>query len=131
MASSQTTNSQVDDKNFTVIDSNDNEDSLTFSQLIENYHGDSMFNESALDCSSIESAINQSYNNDDDAIITGPQSQPEDTTLPVDENSDHRLTQNLRNYIEKECFMETEWSNELFFNASTDKQIYRYTVRWI
>ena len=83
-----------------------------------------MFNESALDCSSIESAINQSYNNDDGANITGLQSQPEDTTLPVDENNDRRLTQNLRNYLEKECYMETEWSNGFFFNASTDKQTY-------
>ena len=122
MASSPTTSSQGDDNEFTVIDSNGNVESLTFSQLIENYHDDSMFNESDADCSSVESVTIQSHNNDDATIVDESQSQFEDIT--IDENSDSRSTQNLRNYLEKECFMETEWSNELFFNASTDKKIF-------
>ena len=122
MASSPTTSSQDDDNEFTVIDSNGNVESLTFSQLIENYHDDSMFNESDADCSSVESVTIQSHNNDDATIVDESQSQFEDIT--IDENSDSRSTQNLRNYLEKECFMETEWSNELFFNASTDKKIF-------
>ena len=128
MASSPTTESQVDDNDFIVIDSNGNEESLTFSQLIENYHDDSMFNESDVDCSSVETAINpinQPHITDDDATIEdGPQSHSEDSTLQVDEHNESRLTQNLGNYLEKECFMESEWSNELFFNASIDKKNY-------
>ena len=123
MASSPTTTSQVDDNDFTVIDSNGNEERLTFSQLIENYHDDSMFNDSASDCNSVESVTIQSHNNDDVTIVEGPQSQSEDSTLEVDEyKNDSRLTQNLRNYLEKECFTESAWSNELFFNGSTDKK---------
>ena len=120
MASSPTTSSQDDDNEFTVIDANGNEESLTFSQLIENYHDDSMFNES--DSSSVESTLNQSYNNDDATIIHDSESQSEDTS--IDANSESRITQNLRNYLEKECFMETEWSNELFFNTLADKKIF-------
>ena len=40
-------------------------------------------------------------------------------------NPDPRNTQNLRCYLEKECFPETEWSNDLIFNASTDKITYK------
>ena len=37
------------------------------------------------------------------------------------DNTGSRNTENLRIYLEKECFTETEWSNELFFKASIDE----------
>ena len=54
--------------------------------------------------------------------------------LPSPDNTGPRNTENLRIYMEKECFAETEWSNELFFNSSIDKvsqqnKLYGYIFR--
>ena len=90
MASSPKRTLQLEDNNISVTDtgiSNDIEENLTFTQLIKRY------------CMST---------NDDDATIIQSQSQSDDTTLTIAENTDARIAQNLWNYLEKECFPETQ-----------------------
>ena len=50
---------------------------------------------------------------------------PDSNISVITNNPDPRNTQNLRCYLEKEYFPETEWSNNLIFNASTDKITYQ------
>ena len=41
--------------------------------------------------------------------------------MAIPDTTDSKIIQNLRTYLEKECFPETEWASELLFNASTNK----------
>ena len=83
-----------------------------------------MLNTSLLDGSSMESVPTcLSTNNDDAELSTHPPRT--NYTLSITENIDSRITQDSRTYLEKECFPQTEWSNKLFVNASTDKMNYQ------
>ena len=101
----------------------DIEEDLTFSQIIDKYHEDSIFSSSLLgDSSNADTHSLKSASEDD----TGSTHTSTDSNISViTNNPDPKNTQNLRCYLEKECFPETEWSNELIFNASTDKKTYQ------
>ena len=96
----------------------DEEEDLTFSQLISRYNDASMFTSSMLDDSSFEDTSSYHSNINDDHIYTQGR---DDINMAGDGNTETKITQNLRTYLEKECFPETEWSSELLFNASTDR----------
>ncbi len=86
-----------------------------------------MFNNSLLDDSSMESAMTVLSSQAEDTIPTNPLM--EDTTFitsnQISITKASRNTENLRTYLEKESFTETEWSNELLFNISADKVNYK------
>ena len=100
----------------------DDEEDLTFSQLINRYNEDSMFSNSPLDDSTFENLSSFQSNIDDESIYTEPR---DDNTVVATENNDSKRTQDLRTYLEKECFPQTDWSSELLFNASTDRTNYQ------
>ena len=119
--SSSTNESSQEDTHVTLQVSDvlsDEEEDLTFSQLISRYNDASMFTSSMLDDSSFENTSSYHSNINDDQIYTQDR---DDINMTVDGNTETKITQNLRSYLEKECFPETEWSSELLFNASTDR----------
>ena len=103
-------------------DLSDIEEDLTFSQLINRYNNDSMFSTSLNDDSSFEDSPNYQSTVEDDSTCTNSL---DDNHVGSTDNNDTRITQNLRLYLEKECFPETEWTSQLLFNASTDKVTYQ------
>ena len=73
MISSQETNLTPEDINMSITDTfnlSDIEDNLTFSQLIEKYNDDSMFNTTLLDDSRIEPTRTSLCTNENGAIFT-------------------------------------------------------------
>ena len=119
--SSPAKESSQEDANITHLDPNvlsDDEEDQIFSQLINRYNDDSMFSTSLLDNSSFENTSSYQSNIDDDTIYTQSR---DNNNMAETENTDSTITQNLRTYLEKECFPETEWTSELLFNASMDR----------
>ena len=113
-----------DNDNINILDNlSDIEEDLTFSQLINKYNEDSMFNSPMLGDSNNQDTHSLKSTSDDETDYT-----PiglDNNTSEVNTNTDPKNTQNLRCYLEKECFPDTEWSNDLIFNASTDKVTYQ------
>ena len=101
----------------------DIEEDMTFYQIINKYNEDSMFNSSMLDYTTNADTHSSQSTSDDDTDST--QSRPDTNSSLLNNNTDSKNTENLRCYLEKECFPETEWSNDLIFKASTDKITYQ------
>ena len=95
---------------------------LTFSQLITRYNDDSMFSASFPDNSSFDNSSIYQSNFEDDTNYTQNR---DDNNVAITESTEPMIIQNLRTYLEKECFSKTEWSSGLLFNASTNKVNYQ------
>ena len=113
-----------DNDNINILDNlSDIEEDPTFSQLINNYNEDSTFNSPMFGDSNNQDTHSLKSTSDDETDYT-----PiglDNNTSEVNTNTDPKNTQNLRCYLEKESFPDTEWSNDLIFNASTDKITYQ------
>ena len=113
-----------DNDNINIPDVlSDIEEDMTFSQIINKYNEDLMFNSSMLDDNTNADTHSLKSISDDDTDST--QTRPDTSSSLLNSNTDPKNTQNLRCYLEKECFPETEWSNDLIFTASTDKITYQ------
>ena len=113
------------DASVIPLDSNtlsDDEEDLTFSQLITRYNDDSMFSTSFPDDSSFDNNSIYQSNLEDDTNYTQNR---DDNNVAITDSNEPMIVQNLRTYLEKECFPKTEWSSRLLFNASTDKVNYQ------
>ena len=101
-ASSEETNLQPEESNISITVKGiltSIEEILTFTQLIDKYNEDSMFNTLLLDDSSMVSAPTCLSTNNDDAMLTHPPTA--NYTLSITENIDSRITQNSRTYLER------------------------------
>ena len=114
----------VDNDHINIPDIlSDIEEDMTFSQIINKYNDDSMFNSSIFNDSINPDTQSLKSSNDDETDCTP--TRLENDISEVTNNMDPKNTQNLRCFLEKECFPETQWSNDLIFNASTDKVTYQ------
>ena len=81
-----------------------------------------MLSTSLIDNRSFEDTPNYQSTIEDDTTCTHSL---EDNHVTLTENPDTKMTENLRLYLEKVCFPETEWTSELLSNASTDRETYQ------